>query len=80
MWPYYMPGAPGQLARSLAPKNHHKPREAVPRSSRPYRDERAGGPHPPINPGAPYLDPEIRETMNPNPPPFVFETLWTAPP
>jgi hypothetical protein len=30
------------LLRSSSPQNHHKSRESVPRSSRFYRDERAG--------------------------------------
>jgi hypothetical protein len=33
-----------QVARSSAPKNHHESWEAVPRSLRSYRDERAGAP------------------------------------
>jgi hypothetical protein len=36
-----VPLVPRQVARSSNPKNHHEPSEAVPRSSRPFRDERA---------------------------------------
>jgi hypothetical protein len=35
-----------QVARASTPKNHHELWKVVPRSSRHYRDERAGGPVP----------------------------------